>query len=291
MESEKQDANNLKKEINSLAKRLQEVNQEKARKIKDRSSVRNEIKALLDSLKNLKNSGTGNFKEDLEKLRSQRDKCNEEVKKLSSELKELKNKKTELEKKSKISLHEPLKIKEKIDQLEKKVETEVVSFEKEKKIMDEIRRLKDIFKKSAEFFHINQQIDLVSKSMQEVRGAANSFHNSFINLVKSGRERSKQYKEIFRKLDFLRQHEEINKKEVSEVKKNIGAVNTELNTKLIEIGKTKIDIPKTSKQLEDEKILEEKTRIVEEKLKNKVKLTTEDIIAYQGKLDKENKDE
>src|SRR3989344_2833480 len=225
MESEKSDANNLKKEINTLAKRLQEVNQEKAQKIKDRGSVRNEIKALLDSLKNLKTGSTGNFKEELEKLRTQRDKCNDEVKRLSSELKDLKNKQAELEKKSKIRLEEPLKIKEKIDQLEKKVETEVVSFEKEKKIMDEIRRLKDIFKKSAEFFNINQQIDLVSKSMREVREAANSFHNSFINLVKSGRERSRQYKEIFRNLDFLRQHEEIKKKEVLDVKKNIENVN------------------------------------------------------------------
>ncbi|MBI2671383.1 hypothetical protein HYX16_00445 [Candidatus Woesearchaeota archaeon] len=291
MESGKSEVNNLKKEINSLAKRLQEVNQEKAQKIKDRGSVRNEIRTLLDSLKNLKTSSTGNFKENLEKLRNQRDKCNDEVKKLSSELKELKNKQLKLEKKSKISLDEPLKIKEKIDQLEKKVETEVVSFEKEKKIMDEIRKLKDIFKKSAEFFHINQQIDLVSKSMHEVREAANSFHNSFISLVKSGRERSRQYKEIFRKLDFLRQNEEIKKNEVLDAKKNIDTVNNELNTKLIAIGKTKINIPKTNKQLENERIIEEKTKIVEEKLKNKEKLTTEDLIVYQNKLNKENKDE
>ena len=93
---------------------------------------------------------------------------------------------------------------------------------------------------------------------------------------------------MFRQLDKLRKVQEEKQKELDEINKNFELIANDLNLKLIEIGKINPSLIENNKKEErkrrDEKILEEKSRLVEEKLKNKGKLTTEDLIIMQGKL-------
>ncbi|MBS3171207.1 hypothetical protein J4449_01200 [Candidatus Woesearchaeota archaeon] len=283
---EKADIIRLKKDINLLRSNLNNINTTKRKKLKEIHEIKSEIRSNLNKVKEFKNKKSL-FLNELEELKKQRDFHNKNVHEHISSLKNLNEGKKEIEKKFKIK-YNPLAIKEKIDQLETKIQTDVISFDKEKKIMGEIKKLKADFKNSGSLFAIKEKEEKISKNIKEEREKADLFHNNIREILNSNREENKEFKDLFRQLDKLRKVQEEKQKELDEINKNFELIANDLNLKLIEIGKINPSLIENNKKEErkrrDEKILEEKSRLVEEKLKNKGKLTTEDLIIMQGKL-------
>ncbi len=286
---EKADLYKLKKDINLLRSNLNSLNLTKREKLKEIQKIRSEIREVLNKVNEFKNK-KNTFSAELEELKKQRDSHNTNVKNLVSALKALNIQTKEVEKKFKIN-YNPLALKEKIDKIEIKIQTEVISFEKEKKLMAEIRKLKTDFKNSGELFVIQEKIEKLSKDIREEREKANSYHNKIKEILNCNKEENKGFKDLFRQLDKLRKSQEDKQKEVDEINKNSENLSLELNTNLIEIGKINPSFRESNKKearkKEEERIIEEKSKIVEEKIKNRVKLTTEDLIVMQGKLKNE----
>src|SRR3989344_1112464 len=256
--------NKIRSEISLLTKRLNELNAEKKQKINEITEIKKEIRRFLDNLKALINS-----------------------------LKGLRDEKTIIEKKTKNKTRiNPLDLKKRIESIEEKIQTEVISFDKEKKLMGELKKLKADFKDSGDLFFNRDKISSLSKEIKEERDKANEFHNKIRSLLDSNKEKNKEFKGFFKELDNLREKESIKQKEISEIKTNIENLNVELNSKLSAVGQIKKNLVneavkrKEYKKKMDEKIIEEKSKIVEDKIKNKVKLTKEDFLIYQSQLNK-----
>ncbi len=283
---EKADIIRLKKDINILRSNLNNANLTKREKLREIQKIKADIREILNKVNEFKNKKSS-FTKELEELKKERDTHNKHVQENISSLKNLNNEKKEIEKKFKLN-YNPLAIKEKIDFLETKIQTDIMSFDKEKKLMAEIKRLKADFKNSGAVFAIKEQEEKISKDIKEEREKANSFHSQIKKILNSNKDENKEFKELFRQLDKLRKQQEEKQKELDEVNKSSGTITDDLNIKLTEIGKINPsmigDNKKEERKRRDERLLEEKSRLVEEKIKNKGKLTTEDLIIMQGKL-------
>lgn len=281
---EKSDLYKLKKEINLLRSNLNSIITTKREKIREIQKIRTEIREILKKVNEFKEKKSS-VTNDINELRKQRDVHNKNVKDLISNLKELNKEISELEKKFKIKIN-PLAIKEKITKLETKIETEIISFDKEKQLMAELRKLKADFKNSGTLFQAQEKAEKIAKEIREEREKANSFHNKIKEILNLNKD--KEFKNLFKDLDKLRKDQEDKQNEVDEINKNSENLNEELNLKLTEIGKispsVKEDTFREEKKKREAKILEEKSKIVEEKLKNKGKLTTEDLLVLQSKM-------
>lgn len=130
----------LREEINALKKSLNELNVQKEEWFTEKESLKKEVINLISQIKKIKFTKDKDNKEILE-LKKTRDDYNSKVKELIAQYKELNNKKEKILKDKKIRF-DPSKLSKQIEQLEYKIEHEAVSFESEKKMMNQIRLLK-----------------------------------------------------------------------------------------------------------------------------------------------------
>jgi len=144
--SANQKFNDLKKEISGIKARLNSLNQDKELHYKNYIELKNKISPLISELKLLK-SKKDKSSINLKDIKEKRDAYNKEVKGLASKIKEMNSKKEALLTKLgfKFDIEQ---IKRRIDALEFKIETEVMSLDKEKQLMKEINKLRLTFGKS-----------------------------------------------------------------------------------------------------------------------------------------------
>ena len=279
------DSSKLKNEISLLTKRLSELNFQKQQKIQEIQVIKKDIKKLLTQFKENKRP---KISEELKKLKEERDSHNNKVKELITSLKDIKTTNTDISKKSKLKIN-PLELKRRIDSIEEIIQTEVISFEKEKKLMLELKKLKSDFKNSGELFLNNEKIEKTSRNIKEEKDKANEIHRKIREILNINKEKNKEFKTLFKDLDDLREKDKVKQAEITELNNNIDPLNKELNEKLAAIGQARysqaveVELRKDTKKKMQERLIEEKSKIVEAKLKSKGKLTKEDLLIYQSK--------
>src|SRR3989344_5967248 len=180
---------------------------------------------------------------------------------------------------------DPKRLQEKINDLEGKVEIEA-NFEKEKKLMEEIKKLKKAYEESSEVATISEKAEGLEKEIRESKKRADEFHKRikeltkdtsyevFIELSKRINERKKEQEQAFQNFIDL-------KNECSSVFRDLKNTQDELNVLRMVFSKDK-EAQREVKKEQEKQIIEEKTKKAEEKLKSKKKLTNEDLIALQG---------
>ena len=91
------------------------------------------------------------------------------------EIKKLDTEKKDLLKDKKIKFN-PDVIKDNIERIEYKIETEAISFDKEKKLMKEINELKKRYRESSDVNDLFDKIDSLDKEIKDFRKKANDSH-------------------------------------------------------------------------------------------------------------------
>ena len=273
----------IQSSINELKNKLHEINQQKEHWFKKKEDLKKEINELIKEIKEIKSEKDKKNLE-LHELKKQRNMYNDQVHDLIKRIKKLNKEKAKTLKKYNIKV-DPANIQEKINKLEKKVEIEV-NFEKEKKLMDEIRKLKKSYDESSELREIGEKAVNIDKEIKEARKKADEFHKKIQDITKDSTYDN--FMELSKKITELKKVQEEAFQKFIDHKNDYSKLNQELKTKLDELMKVKDEINK-DKELqrrihEDKtrKILRENSREVEEKLKTKKKLTTEDLLKYQG---------
>src|SRR3989344_3612255 len=267
----------VQSEINLLRDKLKDINQKKEHWFQKKESLKKDINEHITKIKELR-SQKDQKKQELDQLKGERDKYNSLVKELISKIKNINEDKINAFKKYNVKI-DPSKIQEKINNLEKKVEIET-NFEREKK-------LKKVYGETSELFKIAEEVSNLSKQIKEARKKANEFHKKVLDSAndatygvfmefsqKITETKSLQEQAFQNFIDYKNQYsqsaEELKKKlETHDMLSNVLSKNNQLR-KLQEMEKTK-------------KIINDKSMKVEEKLKNKKRLTTDDILALQGK--------
>ncbi len=269
---------NLKTEITELKKILNELNVEKEEWFTEKESLKKEVANLISQIKKIKFSKDKDNKE-TQKLKSEREKYNNKVKELIAEFKKLNSEKQKVMKDKKITFN-PAEISKQIDALDYTIQTEALSFDKEKKIMTQIRHLKKQMSEAGDVQDLFKKLKEVSDKIKEAKDKAEVAHKKLMDLNKDNNTYV-EFMKLTKQINDLKKKQEDAFNKFIESKNKFSDINSQLKDKLKAAKGMKIEEDMKVRKKEA-KALEEKTKEVEEKLKKKKKLTTEDLLVFQG---------
>ncbi len=267
----------LRKEIQLLNNSLKDLNNKKEDKYKEKVDLDERLNSLIKSAKDLKEQKEVLNKE-VKELKQKREVENKVVRELLTKLNDIKqDKRTEFRKSNSLSISQ---IREKIKNIEFIIQTQAISFDREKKYMTSLRELKAKEKEVSEFEKGFSDLSGLKAQIKTKKDEADNIHKQI-------QETAARVSKIFDELtDKSKEISEIKEKRstvlafLRTVKLNINVLNKKLNTVLKSwSGITHKSISEIASR--GQELLRQKTEEVKEKFKKKKKLTTEDILLLQ----------
>ncbi len=273
----------IQSDISQLKSKIHDINEKKEQWFKKKEDLKKELNELIQKIKVIK-AEKDKKNVELQELKTNRDKHNDEVHNLIKNIRSLNDEKANAFKKYNVKV-DPTKIQQKINELEKKVETEV-NFEKEKKLMKEIKELKKAYEESTEVRKISEKAHEVEKTIRESKKKADEFHKKIQDINKdTGYE---VFMELSKKITALKKVQEDAFQKFIDYKNEYSNANNELKNKMEEYQVLRLvfskdkEVRKIDREERQQSFIKDKIRAVEEKFRTKKKLTTEDLIALQG---------
>lgn len=276
--------NSLKSEVKDLKVKLNALDRKKEDLFKEKRKIGSDIYSRMRNAqdnKHKRDSLTGvvkNTKLTKEEMESRVNALDAEITKLKEEKKKI------LEK---LGVSDPMMLKRNIKALEFKIETEGLSFEKEKELMKVLSKMKKQYESSKSINDLNRKLDDKFREIRDLR-AQLDMTKKIVQV--SAKESQKHHVEL---IESSREIDELKKKE-AEFEEKIGTIKSEMhgitekldkrNAKMDELRKVlhennvqlKEDVDKANQE-----ILKHKDEEVKEKLKTGKKLTTEDLLILQ----------
>lgn len=284
--------NKLTNEINSSRNELNKINDQKESWFRDKGNLSSTIRKNIVQIKENKKK-RDSLTKDVKDLKEKRNKLNEETRKKISELIKLKSELKNLTKKSKIK--DPQKIKGDMDQLEVKLETEAMPFEKEKELSKRLKQLKKLLGDASVIVNSFDKIKKLNSEIDACRKITYETHNKIQKLASQSQELHEKVIKDSKETDKAEIREEETFKKFLDSKKKFNTINDTLKEKLGQMGEIRNKVNKFKLEEEEKRKLKEITIIknkeheIEEKIKIGKKLTTEDFLAFQEAI-KGNKD-
>lgn len=276
----------VQQEISQLKLKLQDIAKKKEYWFEKKESLKKEIKDLITNIKDLKTEMDKKAAE-VRDLKANRKRYNSEVKDLIKKIKKLNSDKEKAFKDYHVKI-DPSKILEKINSLEKKVEIET-SFDKERKLMEEIKKLKKVYEESSGAFKLVQETQHIDKEIKTSRRKADEFHQKIRKITQDNNYA--RFLEISKQITALKQTQEEAFQIFIEHKNEYLKVGQELKHKLEHLNKLKSffekdkELGRLEQEMKKKDILKHKAADVEEKIKKKKKLTTDDLLVFQSRDD------
>jgi len=216
----------INKEIINLKSRLSKLGSEKELWFEKKEKLKKEISELIKGVKEIKKNKDGVDKE-IKKFKKERDLVNKEVKKLILGVKNLNDE----FKGGKVNI---IEIQKKIERLDMKIETEALSLTNEKKVMEEIKKLKKILDENKVVLerdgrrkNLNKEIDEkkqkaeeLHRKVQENALKSQKYYEEFITFSKKINDMNKEQEEAFKRfVDFKKEFVKVNNDLGMELKK------------------------------------------------------------------------
>jgi len=279
-----------KKDISNIKNELSSLKSEKDKLKIEKEELSKTTKDLIDKAKDLKKN-KDQFNMKLNQLKKTRDEYNSKVKELVTKIKEVQKKKKDIYSKQGIK-GDPDKLHKQIKDLRMMIETEVLSFDKEKKLMEQIKRLEKQYDECKDVKIVNEEYNKLSKAIEENKKLGEEAHQKVKEFLKANKKGYKEFIALTKKITNMKSQQERIYSVFKQVKDKFDSMNQSLRSRLGQITHKKVEKQQKEEikiKKHEEKIIKEKVSLVEEKIKKKKKLTTEDLIAYQGKdLEKED---
>lgn len=181
-------------------------------------------------------------------------------------------------------------LKKEIEEKELRIETEVISFEEEKRIMRELKRKKQELAEQKKLAPLLEEEKKLLKETGDAKRQINSLKNS---IRAEAAESQKHHEEMLTGIKNLHELKTRAKDafwKCSSLKKSFYETNTKLKEKLTGISKLKagLDTQREARRKEEERrkeaLLEEKEKELKEKMAKGKKLTTKDLLVFQTKV-------
>lgn len=276
-----------RKELDTLKAKLDELNTEKEawfeKKRKATAAISDVVKSIRDA-KGKRNTFTKQVKDS----KQRRQELNKLLSQKRAEMTKLQKEKKDIA--SKFGMRfDPSKIQKEIEELEFKVETEALPFNIEKQIMKRIAERKKVLEQTKEVSDIFDKIHALAKELDRIKKKADDTHRKVQNKAESSQQFHEELIESSKDIKELRDKEEEMLKKFVEAKNVYNEQNALVKAKLDEIrdlrakiGEVELEDKKKQKKADEKKIVEQK-KSVEEKIKKGLKLTTDDLLAFQAK--------
>jgi uncharacterized coiled-coil DUF342 family protein len=274
----------LRKEIISSRNSMNKDNDGKESWFSKKAELSGNIHKKISSIKENKDKRDSLTKK-VRELKEKRSNFNDELKKKISELAKLRTEVRHLTKTSKIK--NPSRIQGDIDHLEVKLETEAMSFEKEKGLTKKLRLLKKSLEGSSEVINLFEKIKKSNSETNSARKKTHEIHKEIQKLASESQELHESIIKNSKEIDGAKIKEGEALKNFVNSKKKINNVNNTLKEKLSEINDVRNKINKfkleedEKRKLNENRIIKTKEQEMEEKIKTGKKLTTEDFLAFQ----------
>ena len=281
----------LRKQITELRKKLNDLNSDKEKWYEKRADVGSKIKELILKLKEAKRK-RDELTSKVKKLKEERQKNSDKLKELIQRFNKIRSEREGLSKKKGIKIS-PGELKKQIEELELKFETEALSPEKEKKLMKLIKQKKTEYKEIKSVAGVWDEEAELNKEIKRIKRENQERHLKIQVIAAESQRRHEDLLGYAKEIDSLRLKENEAQNNFLKFRGEILGLNKELKEKLREANKLHglIKEEKKEKFLEEKakegEILKKKKEIVLDKIKNKKKLTTEDLLVFQG-MEKEN---
>jgi uncharacterized coiled-coil DUF342 family protein len=272
-------------EINNIKQQLDSINAVKEKWFAKKEALSTQIKEAITSIKKTREERNKHTSA-VRSVKKERDKLNEQIKKKSLSLQELREKKTALLEKSGLR-GSPDLIQKRVDSMEEKLETEVMSFDKEKALNKQIRQLKEQLKGNKEVEEVHKKTRPVVNELHDLRKKAKEKHTSVQEEAASSQKQHETMVVSSQEVDKLRKQEEDTYKHFFKYKKVFNELNDILKSLLtvVNADKRKQGVVRkhheAKKKAQEKKDLKQLEQDVEEKIKKKQKLTTEDLLIFQ----------
>ena len=274
----------LRGEVADIRKELNAQNEEKEKHFEEARAIDRQISELIARARETRNA-RDELTRQVKEAKKARDEYNLGLKAGISEAKVLQGRLQGMDKEMPLSaMARTLK---QIERLEYVIETEALSFEKEQKLMkqikekkhlsDELKAVREVFREMRE---ANRKIREAKKEsqkkhneMQEKAGQSQNNHEAVIALNREIDELKKRKAEVFARFQ-------------QEKGKFIG-INARLEEKLNELNNEARKLESQRKSIRDHRVAAEREKVeelkkgVEEKLRSKKKLTRQDLLIFQ----------
>jgi len=280
-----------KKEISELRAILNRVNEEKEKWFSEKDATGKEIKKLITQIKETKKRRdqlTAKVKES----KQNKGKIILDIKKKIEEAKFFAQQKSDFFRKHKIK-GDPLRLKRQIQSIETKIETEVMSFQQEQKLM---KKIKDLRHKYGEFGELNKIVDSMNDISSEIDNLKVKERDLKKEIRKNARDSQKEHEQILetsKSIDELKVKEKEQYEKFTAAKREFSRANKRLKELLPELGELRSTVTemtvkkKRDRELKEKQTLDQKRSRVDEKIKKGEKLTTEDLLVFQKEEQKD----
>ena len=277
----------LRDRIISLRKDLNKTSSEKESWFSKQEECSKNIRGKISIIKESREKRDSLTKK-VKGLKEKRNALSEEAGKKISEFKKLNDEKKKLLSKSKI--RDPYRLKSDIEKLELKLETEVMPFDKEKKISKTVKDLKKSLSEASDSMEIMARAASLNKEINESRKDANTAHTEIQEFAKQSQVLHEIVVKTSKEVDELKIKEEESFRNFINSKAKFAGINSQLKENLAKMSGIREKINKFNLE-EDEKrklketmLIQSREKEIEEKFKAGKKLTTDDFLMFQENI-------
>ena len=280
-----EELNKCKAELSKLKNALNGLNAEKESWFGKKEEFSIKIRESIQKIKEIKAKRDSLTKE-VKELKLKRDAINTELLSRLDELYKSKAQKAGIAKSLGIK-EPPSKIRDSIEKLEFRIETEAMSFEKEKELMKKINGLRKLYTNASILSEINKKIIESFEEISNMRKEKSQIHKLVQEKAKESQMLHEQILAISAGIEKMKADEGQAFGNFSGLKAKFNETNSLFREKLNEMNGIRDSLDKISSERKNKKIawqesfLKSKEDEVNEKIKRGEKLTTEDLLVFQ----------
>jgi uncharacterized coiled-coil DUF342 family protein len=276
--------NSVRSEVRDLRNKLNNLDRKKEELYREKRKVSSDIHSRIRVAKDSKDK-RNNLTEAVKTTKHSKEELEAKLKVLEQEIGVLKDEKVKIL--QKIGVSDPIMLKKEIKKLEFKIETEGVTFEKEKELMKVLSKMKKQYESSKVIMDVEHKL---SSKFRELRDLREMMDMTKKIVQVSAKESQKHHVELIessKEIDELKKKEDTFESEAAKYKSEMSVLNDQLNEKMNRMDELRKVLGENNVKLREDversnhEILKQKDSEVQEKIKTGKKLTTEDLLILQ----------
>ena len=276
--------NTVRSEVRDLRNKRNNLDRKKEELYREKRKVSSDIHSRIRVAKDSKDK-RNNLTEAVKTTKHSKEELEIKLKVLDDEIQNLKEEKAKTL--QKIGVQDPMMLKKEIKKLEFKIETEGVTFEKEKELMKVLSKMKKQYESSKGIIDVEHRLSIKFRELRDLREMMDMTKKIVQVSAKESQKHHVELIESSKEIDELKKKEDTFESEAAKYKTEMSAVNEELNNKLNRMDELRKVLGENNVKLREDveksnhEILKQKDHDVQEKIKTGKKLTTEDLLILQ----------
>lgn len=175
----------------------------------------------------------------------------------------------------------PGKLREEISRIERKIETSAMDFSEEQKLTKILKEKKVMLTKIGGDNDLDRNIRALSKEIDKLKKESDVAHDAVTIAAKESQEHHERILELSKKIEEWKTREVEVKNQYQTTKDQL-TQHSPVDVPVKKMPRKKMSNGPIAPTADEKAVLAEKAAVVEQKVKEKKKLTTEDLLAFQA---------